>query len=182
MFGKKTSRAGTVIGILVFILVFYFLAKHTDFITELLTRSGAWAPIVALVLYPLLAPVPITTDPITIIVGVTYGPLIGVIIAFIGNTSASVVEYYMGYKIGDTVNFEGKGKKSFLGLEKLPVNSIPFLIFGRMIPGYGSKVISILAGGYRVPLKRYVWTSAVTNLLGSVLMAYGGSSLINMIK
>ncbi|EKD99594.1 MAG: hypothetical protein ACD_22C00226G0006 [uncultured bacterium] len=42
-----------------------------------------------------------------------------------------------------------------LGFSKMPVNSLGFLIFGRMIPGYGSKIISILAAFYKVPFGRY---------------------------
>jgi uncharacterized membrane protein YdjX (TVP38/TMEM64 family) len=69
-----------------------------------------------------------------------------------------------------------------LQLGKLPVNSVGFLVFGRMIPGYGAKIISILAGVYKVPIKRYLWATALTNSLGAILLSYGGFGLVNIIK
>lgn len=116
------------------------------------------------------------------IIGVTYGPIIGAGIAWVGNTLAAVVEYYLGHKISTSTNFEKTKEKMPFGLGKLPVNSVGFLVFGRMIPGYGGKIISILAGAYKVPIKKYIWTTALTNLLGSVLLAYGGFGLVKAIK
>jgi len=182
MFGKKNSKLGTILAFLLFIVVVYFLAKHSGFVTEILHASGAWAPIVAILIYPALAPTPITTDPVTIIMGVTYGPLIGAGIALVGNTLAALVEYYLGHRISKSANFEKSKEKMPFGLGRLPVNSVPFLIFGRMIPGYGGKIISILAGAYKVPIKRYIWTTLVTNLLGSIILAYGGFGLVETIK
>lgn len=180
MFTKR--KIWTVVGIVIFAVVIYFLSKHSNFVTDILYKSGPLAPIVAIVLYPLLAPTPITTDPITVIVGVTYGPLVGALIAFFGNNLAALVEYFLGSKIGKAAKFEEGKEKMPFGLGKLPVNSIGFLIFGRMIPGYGGKLISILAGTYKVPIKRYLWTTAVTNFLGSTILAYGGFSLVETIK
>lgn len=182
MFGKIKDKIGFVLGLTIFAGVFYILIKYSDMATGLIIKSGVWAPLVSILLYTLLAPTPITTDPITIIMSVTYGPLVGVLIAFIGNTFAATVEYFIGYKIGSTVMSDKKVKKIPLGLDKLPVDSIPFLIFGRMIPGYGSKVISLLAGGYKVPMRRYIWTTAVTNLFGAFLTSYGGFGIVSIFK
>ncbi len=182
MFEKFKGKLSFVLGLTIFAGVFYVLIKYSDVATEVIVKSGAWAPLVALLLYTVLAPTPITTDPITVIMSVTYGPLVGVLFAFVGNTLAATVEYYIGYKIGSTVISEKKVKKVKvpLGLDKLPIDSIPFLLFGRMIPGYGSKVISLLAGGYRVPLKRYIWTTAATNLFGAFLTSYGGFGIVSL--
>lgn len=182
MFSKKGGKIWTAAGILIFIVVIYLLSKHSNFITQILIESGPWAPIVAVMIYPLLAPTPITTDPVTVVMGVTYGPLAGAGIALIGNTLAAMVEYFLGGRISRAGNFEKSKEKMPFGLGKLPVNSIGFLIFGRMIPGYGGKIISILAGAYKVPLRRYLWTTAVTNLLGSLVLAYGGFGLVKTIK
>lgn len=182
MFEEKNNKIWTVLGIVILVAVIYFLSRNTGFIETILLKSGALAPIVAILLYPLLAPTPITTDPITVIVGVVYGPLIGLSIAWIGNTLAALVEYYFGMKIGSAANFEKIKGKIPLGLGKLPVNSVGFLVFGRMIPGYGGKIISILAGMHSVPIKRYLWTTAITNLLGSILLSYGGFGIVGLIK
>lgn len=182
MFKRKGNKIKTIFGILILIIVIYFLSKHTHFIKKILIKSGPWAPIVALILYPLFALTPIPNDSITVIVGVTYGPLIGVIIAWIGNTIAAMFEYYLGSKFSKVIDFENERKKMPFGLGKMPVNSPLFLFVGRMIPGYGTTITSILAAAYKVPLKRYLWISALTNLLGSILVAYGGFELVKLIK
>ncbi len=133
--GKKGGKIWTIVGVISLIIVIYFLSKHTHLITELLLKSGALAPIVAILLYPLLAPTPITTDPITVIIGVTYGPLIGASIAWVGNTLAAIVEYYLGHRLSKVTNFDKGKEKMPFGLGKLPVDSPAFLVFGRMIPG-----------------------------------------------
>ena len=151
MFGEKNGKVWTVFGLLIFVFVIYFLSRYSRSIGSLLFKSGPWAPLVALALYPLLAPTPITTDPITVIIGVVYGPLVGVLIAWVGNNLAAVVEYYLGMRIGRATSFKDSRGLLPFGLGKLPVNSVGFLIFGRMVPGYGAKIISILAGMYKVP-------------------------------
>jgi uncharacterized membrane protein YdjX (TVP38/TMEM64 family) len=46
-----------------------------------------------------------------------------------------------------------------------------------MVPGVGPKVVSFTAGIYRVPILRYLWTSALSVYLGAALFAFGGSEL-----
>lgn len=179
---EKWKKVWTGVGIIIFLIVLYILSKHTDFIQQILYRSGRWALVVALILYPILAPTPITSDPITLTLAVIYGPVTGAVISFVGNMIASIIEYFTGYKIGQATNFEKTKDKIPLGLGKLPVNSVPFLVFGRMIPGYGGKVISLMAGTYKVPLGRFWWTTTVTNLAGSILFSYGGWGLVKAVK
>ncbi|EKD99595.1 MAG: hypothetical protein ACD_22C00226G0007 [uncultured bacterium] len=94
------------------------LSKYSDNISELLIKSGPLAPVIAFILYPLLAITPITTDPITIIMGITYGPLIGTLIAFLGNTTAAMIEYYFGLKISKITNFEKIKQKNAFGFQQ----------------------------------------------------------------
>lgn len=178
----KSGKFWAVIGILLFIVVIYFLSRHTHLIIQILYKSGALAPVVAVLLYPLLAPTPITTDPVTVVVGVIYGPFIGASLAIVGNMMSAVIEYYVGIKIGKATNFEKIKEKIPLGLGKMPVNSSVFLIFGRMVPGYGSKIISFLAGIHKVPMRRYIWTTLVTTVAGAIILSYGGSGLVHLIK
>jgi len=182
MSNKKSSLLWTIVGIVFFAAVLYLLARDVSLIPDLLKKSGSLAPIVAVLLYPLLALSPVTTDPITVILSVTYGPLIGAAIAWLGNLLAMMVEYYFGLHLSKTVDFEKEKAKLPFGLAKFPVDSPGFLILGRAIPGYGSKIISILAAGYKVPIKRYLWTSALTSLLGSIILSYGGFGVIKSIK
>jgi uncharacterized membrane protein YdjX (TVP38/TMEM64 family) len=62
----------------------------------------------------------------------------------------------------------------------MPVSSPAFLLIGRSVPGYGSKIVSLLAGVYRVPIFRFVWTTLIPTLAGAAAIAYGGKGLTDL--
>ncbi len=176
------NKIWTILGFIVFCLVLFFLVKNLHDIDFLIRRGGLVGPLIAIGLYTLFAATPVTTDPLTIICGVVFGPFFGILISWLGNNAAALVEYYLGRHITKITNFKKNKKKLPFGLDKLPMDSPIVLIFGRMIPGYGGKIISIMAGVYHVPLKKYVWTTAITNILGSLLLAFGGYHLASFLK
>jgi len=67
-------------------------------------------------------------------------------------------------------------------LGKFPVDSPVFLIFARILPGYGSKFVSIVSGMNHVPMDTYICTSAVSNLFGASYLVLLGAGLIHLIK
>jgi uncharacterized membrane protein YdjX (TVP38/TMEM64 family) len=144
--------------------------------------AGAWGPLVTVFIYAIFSATPISTDPLTVISGAVFGPLLGIFVAWTGNNLAALVEYYIGMKIGNATNFEEKKDNLPFGLSKMPVDSFLFLTLGRIVPGYGSKVVSIMCGMYRVPLKKYMLAAMLTNLLGAALLSIGGSTLIHLLK
>lgn len=181
MFKAKSSKLETILSMGFVIGVIIFLIENVHNISTILLRSGPWAPLVAIVLYVALAATPISTDPITIVMGTVYGPMIGSAIAWVGNILAGLVEYFFGSRMEQVTSFNKNKDNLPFGLGKLPVNSPSFLILGRLIPVYGGKIISILAGMHRVPIKRYLWTTAVTTFLGSIILALGGFHLVNLL-
>jgi uncharacterized membrane protein YdjX (TVP38/TMEM64 family) len=103
-------------------------------------------------------------------------------LAAVGNTLASIVEFYVGRSIGDLGNFEKQREKLPFHLGRLPVNSPVFLIFARMLTSYGSKFVSIAAGVYQVPFSTYLWTTMVSNLMGAVVAVAGGYGLLKLFQ
>jgi len=179
---KIVQNTVSVLGIGLAILILYLVAKNIHDVEVIIAKAGLAGPLVAIMLYGLFAPTPVSTDPITIVSGAMYGPIYGTAIAWMGNNVAALVEYFIGRHIGETTKFDKEKKKLPLGLDKLPINSVPVLTLGRMIPFYGSKVISILAGMYKVPIKRYIWTSAVINFTGALMLSYGGFKILDFLK
>lgn len=182
MVSKKLEKLLTFLGLVAGIALLYVIAKNITDVEVLIAKAGVAGPAVAVALYGLFAPTPVPTDTITIVCGAMYGPIYGSAIAWMGNNIAALVEYFIGRHIGNNTDFEKEKAKLPLGLGKLPINSVPVLTLGRMLPFYGSKVISIMAGMYKVPIKRYIWTSALINFTGAIMLAYGGSRLLNLLK
>lgn len=177
---KKRFWQGISLFAIAFIL--YLTFKETDKITNLILSVGLLAPFFTIIVLTVLGPTPIATDPIVMLMGITYGPFWGAVIGTIGNTLAMLVEYYFGYKLAEIFDYEKGKEKLPKFIQKFPIDSWVFLIFGRMIPGYGSKVISLIAGAEKINLKTYLWTSVVSGIFGAIVLSYGGVEILKYLK
>ncbi len=145
-------------------------------------RNSGWIGLgLSLIIYALLGASPIPSEPLTIFIASVFGPFTATFIAGFGNFFAAMVEYYIGFRIGDITSFVERKEKLPLGLGKMPVDSPVFLIVGRQIPGYGNKFVSLAAGVYHVPLITYIWTTLLTTLVGAAVFAYGGLEVVRLL-
>jgi len=173
-----------VIGILTFglpIALIIIFSNDIKNIEKIIPATGLTGPLLSILLMGILSATPIPTDPIVILNGAIFGPWIGILVSWMGNNLASIIEYYLGRGLGEVANFEKIKSKLPFGLSRFPANSVWFLLFGRFIPQFGGKIVSLTGGFYRVPLVRYLWTAFLSNLLGSILLAYGGYSLLHVL-
>ncbi len=162
------------------IMMVVYVARHQQMVKAFIRSLGLAGPLAIVVLYAMLGASPVPADPLTLINGAVFGPLLGGLIAWIGTTLAALVEYYIGTRIGDAADFEEKRKDLPLGLGDMPVDSVWFLLGGRMLTSAGSKAVSFLSGIYSVSLWRYTWTTAASTLLGALLFALGGFGLLKL--
>ncbi|PKO02473.1 MAG: hypothetical protein CVU43_07680 [Chloroflexi bacterium HGW-Chloroflexi-5] len=146
-------------------------------IKSFISHAGVWGLVISVFVYAALGMTFVPSEPLTLLIGAMFGPWTAMIVSWIGNTLAAIVEYYVGQRIGSAANFLEKKEKLPFGLGKLPVDSAWFLIGGRAIPLYGAKAISVMAGVYHVKLLRYIWTTAVTIFFGSLMFSFGGFGL-----
>ncbi len=159
-------------------LIIYF-RKDFQAIEKRIPTTGVAGPLFSILLMGILSATPIPTDPIVIFNGAIFGPVVGVLVSWMGNNLAAVIEYFIGKGIGQIADFDKQRKHLPFGLDKFPADSVIFLIFGRFIPQIGGKVVSITGGVYHVPFWRYLWTAVVSNLFGSVLLAVGGYQVLH---
>lgn len=169
-----------VVSILAMLLVAVVATKDMSNIKTFITQSGYWGLPIVVGIYGVMGATVIPSEPLTVIISTLFSPFIATLVAGCGNILAAVVEYYLGSKLSDAASFDEKRHKLPLGLGKLPVHSPLFLIGGRMIPGYGPKLVSVLAGVYKVKIWRYVWTTALPTFFGAAIFAYGGYGLISL--
>jgi uncharacterized membrane protein YdjX (TVP38/TMEM64 family) len=174
---KNQSTFWIIFSVLIVILAAVFFTLDLDRIKTFIAGIGPWGIVVSIFVYALLGLTLVPSEPLTILIGALFGPLIATLVAGVGNTLSAVVEYFLGKKIGQAANFMEKKEKLPFGLGKLPVQSPLFLIGARMIPGYGPKAVSLLAGVYHVPLVLYIWTASIPTFLGSAIFAFGGFGL-----
>ncbi|HCS39883.1 MAG TPA: hypothetical protein DIW44_09915 [Anaerolineaceae bacterium] len=183
---KKESRKKTWITLftsLAFMVVIgAIVAFDFERIKTFISHAGIWGLVISVFVYAALGMTFIPSEPLTLLIGAMFGPWTAMIVSWIGNTLAAIVEYYVGQRIGSAANFLEKKEKLPFGLGKLPVDSAWFLIGGRAIPLYGAKAISVVAGVYHVPLYRYIWTTAVTIFFGSLMFSFGGFGLAKLLN
>lgn len=181
---KKESRKKmltTLFTSLAFMVVIgLIVAFDFEKIKTFISHAGVWGLVISVFVYAALGMTFIPSEPLTLLIGAMFGPWTAMIVSWIGNTLAAVVEYYVGKRIGSAANFLEKKEKLPFGLGKLPIDSPLFLIGGRAIPLYGAKAISVVAGVYHVPLYRYLWTTAVTIFFGSLMFSFGGFGLAKL--
>lgn len=180
-YSVREEKIWTAVSLLFIVGIFYYLTKNIKYVDLLITKAGVFGPLVAILAYIVLAPTPISTDPLTAFTVVLFGPVLGVTIGWMGNNLGALTEYLVGRGVGrsDKLSFV-KGKLPF-GLNKLPIGSPYVLIFARAIPGYGGKVISFMAGMYEVPIKTFLWTTVLINFIGATLLSFGGYGLVKLI-
>lgn len=163
--------------ILFFAVAGFIVWRDMGTIRAFIADHGTLGIAFSLLIYAILGVTLIPSEPITVLIGALFGPLTATIVATVGNTLAALVEYYLGRGIRNATSLDEQMHKLPFGLGKLPVNSLPFLIFGRMVPGAGPKLVSFLSGLYHVPIVRYIWTTAIPTAVGAAIFAFGGWGL-----
>ncbi|NMC84131.1 MAG: TVP38/TMEM64 family protein [Anaerolineaceae bacterium] len=175
--GRSQSVYVLILSVLIMILAAVFFTQDMNRIKSFISEAGIWGVIISIFLYALLGVTLIPSEPLTLFIGALFGPWLATLIAGTGNTLSAMVEYYLGTHIGSATNFQEKKDKLPFGLGKMKVESPVFLIGARMIPGYGPKIVSMMAGMYRVPILRYLWTTAIPIFCGAAVFAFGGFGL-----
>ena len=179
----RKKLTAVLITVLVLILIaILILSRDLDSIRAFLLRSGKIGLVISVGLYGVLGASPIPSEPLTVLLSALYGPFKITIVATLGNLLSALVEYYVGRKIGDASDFENRRQKLPFGLGKFPVDSVIFLMVGRSLPGYGAKFVSVISGIYHVRVWRYIWTTVLSTLVGAAIVAYGGFSILNLLK
>ncbi len=166
--------------VLVVVAFTFALTFRLEALTAFLEKYRTFGLVACLLAYVLLSLTPIPSEPVTVLVLTWKGPMVAILLATLGNTLAAIMEFYIGHSLSDLADFEKKKEKLPLHLGRLPADSPLFLLLGRMVPGFGSKFVSLAAGLYEVPTITYLWTAIVSNLMGAVFFVLGGYGLIKL--
>lgn len=179
------KRIISALEIILVILAIYGAYKYASSelaqIKTFIINSGPYGVLISTLVLGLLGATPIPSEPFTILLSTIFGPFWAMVATSIGTLLSALVEYFISSHIGNAANFDAWRKKMPFGLGKFPVDSPAFLIGARVVPGYGSKFVSLVSGFYRVPLFRYIWTTFIATLLGAAITSYGGFKLVDLL-
>jgi uncharacterized membrane protein YdjX (TVP38/TMEM64 family) len=182
----KTNRWKTILALLFSLLLIglaaYFVVEDMSEIRGFIRTRGWIGLVVAVPVYAALGATIVPSEPLTLLITSIFGPFIATAVAGLGNIFGALLEYWIGGHIGNATDFVQRKERLPWGLGKLPMTSPVLLIFGRMIPGYGAKLISLLSGIYRVPVGLFLWTSALQTVLGAATTSFAGYGLAALIS
>lgn len=182
--GQRNSKiaAGVMLGLSVAIalILTIYIGFNVEQLQEFIVSIGILGPLVSVALQTLLGASPIPTEPLTVINGAVFGPWQGTFYSWLGYMFASYIEYWIGMHLNKIADFEEKRHKLPLGLGRFPADSPWFLMFARIIPGYGPKMVGLMGGVYRVNLWRFTWTGAIPSFIGAAVFAFGGHGLMSL--
>ncbi|HVP20584.1 MAG TPA: VTT domain-containing protein [Anaerolineaceae bacterium] len=184
---NSRRKPGNYIHYILFALVLvaaFIFALHFNVsqLKDFLQKYEQFGVAIVLLVYAILGVTPIPSEPVTLLVLAWKGPVAAILLATVGNTLAAIVEFHIGSGVDDLTDFEKKKEKLPFHLGKLPINSPAFLILARMLPGFGSKFVSIVSGVYKVPLSTYLWTTVVSNLIGETIFVLSSYGLIGLLR
>ena len=178
------KRIITALEIILIVLAFYGAYRYASAefaqIKTFIVQSGPIGILLSMLFIGALGATPIPSEPFTILLSTVYGPFWAMVSTSIGTLLSALVEYFISSRIGHAANFEVWKKRLPFGLGKVSVDSPAFLIGARVVPGYGSKFVSLVSGFYKVPLLRYTWTTFIATLAGAAITAYGGYQIIHL--
>jgi uncharacterized membrane protein YdjX (TVP38/TMEM64 family) len=179
------KRIITALEIILVVLALYgayrYASSELAQIKTFIIDSGPYGILLSMILFGLLGATPIPAEPFTILLSTVYGPFWAMVATAIGTLLSALVEYFISRRIGHAANFDAWRQNLPFGLGKAPIDSPAFLIGARVVPGYGSKFVSLVSGFYRVPLLRYTWTTFIATLLGAAVTSYGGYKLVDLL-
>lgn len=158
----------------------FLFANDISQIEDIVRSSGLFGPLISIFLFILFGFTPLPAEPLAVMNGIIFGPLEGSILNLVGNSAASIIEYYVGTRMGQAGNLESPLSKLPTPLMKFAPTSLWFLIGFRFIPQVGGKIVSFGAGIFQVPLRRYLWTSIIANSIGSLLLAFTGFGILHI--
>ncbi len=172
---------GLLIILLVGLVSLFLLRQDTSGLVSIIQKYQNVGLVISLSLYTLLGATFIPSEPLTLLLIKLYGPLVAMTVATIGNTFAAFVEFFIGGNIGDLAEFEKRKARLPFHLGEIPIQSPVFLLLARMLPGFGSKFVSLACGVYKIPLPTYAWTTFVSNLIGAAMVVVGAIGLLKLV-
>ena len=105
-----------------------------------------------------------------------FGPALPLVMA--GWIASGILSYWIGRHAARPLLYKLAGEERFLRVERLVHRGgITFLLAARLVPIVPFSLTGYVAGAARVPLGRFVWTTAVGYLPITAYFVYVGSRL-----
>jgi uncharacterized membrane protein YdjX (TVP38/TMEM64 family) len=141
---------------------------------------GVWAPVMYIVFYSLRVLVLFPAGVLTIVGGLTFGPLFGTVYTVIGATLCAVIEFFIARFSGRQAFAKFlKGKLAAID-KSIETNSFKTVLLIRLIPNVAYDIQNYSLGLTGVKVKDYILATMLGIIPGTVAFAFLGHSLTDL--
>ena len=142
-------------------------------------RYGFVAALIAVPVQAVVAVSPVPGELIALANSAIYGFWLGSVFNWVGWMLAAFIEYALVQRVAADLGAGAQLERVPKWLRGLPASHPVFLIVTRFLP-FGSHIVNATAGLHSVARWRFVWTSAVALVPGSVLIAAIANGLVSL--
>lgn len=156
----------------------YAIQGDHDEVRREIDGLGAWGPLLILSLTLIHAVVFYPSEIVDAAAGYAYGFLPALALLMVGWTLSGMICWAIGRSVARPLLDRWLGEQRFEGLEqRIERGGVTLLLAMRLIPILPFSIVSYAAGAARVPLWRFVWTTALGYLPITALSVYFGTRL-----
>lgn len=170
--------------ILVIGSIIYINQTYIDFDPEQIQRVilsfGLWAPLIFIMIFSLRPFVLFPSSILAIAGGLSFGPLLGPVITYIGSLSGALLSFLVIRYFGK--NIRGKkwqGKGNYLQ-EKIEENGFLYVVALRIIPVVNFDFVSYLAAISRISFQKYIAATILGIIPGTLAFNFLGASFVDL--
>ncbi len=186
--GKSSLWRPVVLGLVLVTLmilakVFNLGARLGELRTWILSL-GAWGPIVYIFLYVGAVVLALPGSVITVMAGVLFGSVVGVVTVSVGSTLGATLAFIISRHVArDAIAQKFAAEKKFQQLDRLTKEHGAIIVaITRLVPLFPFNLLNYGFGLTRVPLWTYVFWSWICMLPGTVLYVVGADAVASAVS
>lgn len=146
-------------------------------------EAGLLAPVIYILLYSIAPVLFLPGSPLTVVGGILFGPVMGVVYTIIGATTGAGIAFLTArYIAGDYISQKTEDSKWKDLNDKVNENGWKIVVFTRLIPLFPFNLLNYFFGLTRVKFSHYMIASFFGMLPGTIAFVVFSSSIPELIK
>lgn len=157
-------------------LVWLLLGGELDTVQSAIAATGAWGPVVYVVLHVLLTLVPVSKNLLSGVAGALFGLAAGIAISWVASMLSALVGFAIARRLGRQSVAEMTGPRLARAEDVMRHQGVAAVIVARLTPVLPFTIVNYAAGVSAVSLRDFLVGTAVGIVPGTVGYAALGAS------
>jgi uncharacterized membrane protein YdjX (TVP38/TMEM64 family) len=160
------------------------LGNRLGELREWILSLGAWGPIVYIFLYIGAVVLALPGSVITVMAGVLFGSVVGVVTVSLGSTLGATLAFIISRHVArEAIAQKFAANKKFQRLDRLTEEQGAIIVaITRLVPLFPFNLLNYGFGLTRVPLRTYVFWSWTCMLPGTVMNVVGADAVVSAVS